>query len=78
MAYINNPYDFVLILMPMEFIQRFFLYMTLTAILCLVIGLFQPWMMLWWEDVQNRTKVIKVYGSVALISYAVYWGLFLV
>lgn len=32
--------------------------------------------MLWWEDIQNRKKVIKVYGSVALVSYIVYWGLY--
>lgn len=61
----------------MEFIQRVFLYISVTAILFLVIGLFKPWMMLWWEDVQNRKKVIKIYGSVAVFSYAVYWGLFL-
>ncbi len=62
----------------MEFIQRFFLYVTLTATFCLAIGLFQPWIMLWWEDIQNRRRVIKVYGLVAIISYAVYWGLFLI
>lgn len=62
----------------MESIQRFFLYVALTAIFCLVIGLFQPWIMLWWEDKQNRRSVIKVYGIVALISYAVYWGLKLI
>ena len=62
----------------MEFIQRFFLYVSVTAFVFLVIGLFKPWMMLWWEDVQNRKKIIKVYGTAALVSYALYWGLFLI
>jgi hypothetical protein len=29
-------------------------------------------MMLWWEDVQNRRKVIKLYGSIAFICYVFY------
>jgi hypothetical protein len=58
----------------MEFTERLFLYMSLTALLFLVVGLFKPWIMLWWEDVQNRKKVILVYGTAALISYALYWG----
>ncbi|MFM8913771.1 MAG: hypothetical protein ACKOE6_12780 [Flammeovirgaceae bacterium] len=39
----------------------------------LVLGLFKPWIMLWWEDVQNRMKVIKVYGSIAMMFYFLYW-----
>jgi hypothetical protein len=62
----------------MDFIQRFLLYLAFIALLCLIIGLFKPWAMLWWEDVQNRKKVIKVYGTAALISYALYWGLVLI
>jgi hypothetical protein len=45
-----------------------------TSIFCLAIGLIKPWIMLWWEDVQNRRKVIRLYGTIACISYAVYWG----
>lgn len=59
----------------METVRLFFLLLTTTSLLFLVIGLFRPWTMLWWEDVQNRRKVIKLYGSVALVCYAVYWGL---
>lgn len=62
----------------MDFVQRLFLYLMLTAIFCLVIGLYRPWMMLWWEDVQNRRKVIKVYGGVAIVSYGIYCGLYLI
>lgn len=62
----------------MDFIHRFFLYLSLTSLLCLIVGLLKPWMMLWWEDVQNRKKVIKVYGTAAFISYALYWTLVLI
>lgn len=59
----------------MEFLQQLFLYVSVTALLFLMIGLFKPWMMLWWEDVQNRRKVIKVYGLAAIISYGLHWGM---
>lgn len=62
----------------MEFIQRFFLYVSITAFVFLIIGLFKPWVMLWWEDVQNRKKIIRLYGTTALVSYALYWALFLI
>lgn len=68
----------MLILTRMDFIERLFLYTTITALLCVVIGLFKPWIMLWWEDVQNRKKVIKVYGTAAIISYGLYWCLYLI
>jgi len=44
----------------------------------MVIGLFKPWLMLWWEDVQNRKKIIRVYGSLTIIFYLAYvvMGLF--
>lgn len=49
---------------------------SLTALLFLLIGLYKPWVMLWWEDVQNRRKVIRLYGLVSVSSYAVYWILY--
>ena len=61
----------------MEFIQRFFLYVTLTALVSLLIGLFKPWITVWWEDTQNRKKVLKVYGTVAVVSFILYCFLFL-
>lgn len=62
----------------MEFIQRFFLYVSITAVIFLIIGLFKPWVMLWWEDIQTRKKIIKVYGTAALVGYVLYWSLFLI
>lgn len=59
----------------MEFLQQLLLYLSFTAVLFLAIGLYKPWVMLWWEDVQNRRKVIKVYGLVAVVSYGLYWGM---
>jgi uncharacterized membrane protein len=59
----------------MELVQLFFLLLTIACLLFLVIGLFKPWAMLWWEDVQNRRKVIKVYGLAGLLCYATYWAL---
>jgi hypothetical protein len=59
----------------MEFIRKLLLYISITALLFLIFGLFKPWIMLWWEDIQNRRKVIRLYGTIALISYGLYWGL---
>jgi hypothetical protein len=61
----------------MDFIQRLCLYISLTSLAFLIIGLFKPWMMLWWEDVQNRKKVILLYGTIAVLTYGLYRILFL-
>ena len=62
----------------MEFVQRFFLYLSLAALVCLIAGLFKPWVMLWWEDTQNRKKVFKVYGTAAFIAGVIYLILLLI
>jgi hypothetical protein len=41
---------------------------TLNLIL-LIIGLFKPWIVLWWEHTQYRLKVIKVYGMIIIGVY---------
>ncbi|MCU0357958.1 MAG: hypothetical protein MUE95_10285 [Cyclobacteriaceae bacterium] len=56
----------------MPYLRFFFLMMTITAINFMLVGLYKPWLMLWWEDFQNRRKVIRVYGSVALVSLMLY------
>ena len=61
----------------MQFVRMVFLLVSLTSLIFMAVGLYKPWVMLWWEDVQNRRKVIKLYGSVAIISYGIYWGIFL-
>ena len=59
----------------MEFLQQLLLYVSFTALLFLAIGLYRPWVMLWWEDIQNRRKVFKVYGSVAVVSIVLYFSM---
>ncbi|MBY0435346.1 MAG: hypothetical protein K2U26_14660 [Cyclobacteriaceae bacterium] len=51
----------------MYYFQLFILFLSLTCVLFLIIGLIKPWAMLWWEDTQNRMKVIMVYGSLAVV-----------
>ena len=59
----------------MYYIREMFLLLSITSVLFLFFGLVKPWLLLWWEDTQNRRKVIQVYGSVAIIFYLIYWGL---
>jgi hypothetical protein len=59
----------------MDKVRLLCLLVSLASILFLMIGLVKPWMMLWWEDVQNRRKVIKIYGLVAIVFYVIYLGL---
>ena len=57
----------------MEFIQRIFLYLAFASLLFLIVGLYKPWVMLWWEDTQNRKKIIKIYGTATLVTFAIYY-----
>ena len=63
----------ILLIFDMYFLRSIFLYVSLLSITFLSIGLYKPWVMLWWQDVQNRRRVIKLYGGIAILSYAVYW-----
>jgi hypothetical protein len=56
-------------------IRLFFFFLTLAWALCLLLGLYKPWWVLWWEDVQNRKKVLWVYGTSMLASWLVYEAL---
>ena len=56
----------------MKYVEILILFLTITCVLFTTIGLIRPWAMLWWEDVQNRLKVIKVYGSLAIVFGVVY------
>ena len=57
----------------MHLVRFLLLLIAITASVFMVFGLYKPWLMLWWEDTQNRKKVIKVYGTIACLSYAMYW-----
>ena len=56
----------------MDNVKLLVLFLIITCVLFLIIGLFRPWAMLWWEDIQNRSKVIKSYGSLAILFALVY------
>jgi hypothetical protein len=53
-------------------IRLFMLLLAATAILFLLLGFYRPYLVLWWEDVQNRRKVLRVYGTVAALAVAAY------
>jgi hypothetical protein len=59
----------------MHYVRLLILYLGMAGTLFLLIGLYQPWAVLWWEDVQNRKKVIRVYGTLALIFFVAYYVL---
>jgi hypothetical protein len=49
-----------------------FLFLSYACLLFLVVGLFKPWVMLWWEDTQTRKKIFQVYGLLLVIFYLTY------
>lgn len=57
----------------MSYVRMLLYYLSITSLVFLAIGLWKPWIMLWWEDTQNRIKVIKIYGTLAIIFYVAYW-----
>ena len=59
----------------MYYVRLLVLYLGLAGTLFLLIGLYQPWAVLWWEDIQNRKKVIQVYGTLTLIFFIAYYVL---
>ena len=59
----------------MYYVRLLILYLGMAGTLFLLICLYQPWAVLWWEDVQNRKKVIQVYGTLALIFFVAYYVL---
>jgi hypothetical protein len=76
--HVRKIYNFDAEQYGMEFLQQLFLYVSFTALVFLLIGLYKPWVMLWWEDVQNRRKVIKVYGAVSVVCLVMYFAMNLI
>ena len=50
-------------------LAKFFLWLGYLQLLILLIGLFRPWYVVWWEDTQNRKRVIQLYGIAALVCF---------
>ena len=61
--------------MIMSNVRLLLLFLGLASSSFLVIGLYKPWVMLWWEDVQNRKKIILIYGLLVLIFFTSYYVL---
>ena len=59
----------------MEHVERFVLFLSIACVLFLFIGLYKPWTMLWWEDEQNRIKVLKSYGTLSMLFWGAYFAL---
>jgi len=57
----------------MQFYADISLAVSIASLICIVIGLYRPWVMLWWEDTQNRKKVLKVYGTAGLFFFGLFW-----
>ncbi len=57
----------------MYYVRLLFLLLASTSFLFLLIGLIKPWIMLWWEDVQNRKKIIQVYGLLSIFFLIIYY-----
>jgi uncharacterized membrane protein YjgN (DUF898 family) len=57
----------------MEYVRLFFLFFALALAACVAVGLYKPWLVLWWEHVQNRQKVLAIYGTASLVSLLVYY-----
>jgi hypothetical protein len=61
--------------LQVEFLKLLFALIALVSLIFLLSGLYKPWIVLWWEDVQTRKKVIKVYGTILVITLLVFWVL---
>jgi len=38
----------------------------------MMIGFYKPYLIVWWEDIQNRRKVLKVYGGSTVLFFIIY------
>ena len=56
----------------MYYVRLLLLYLALASIFFLLMGLFKPWVMLWWEDTQNRKKVLQIYGTLTIVFLLAY------
>ena len=62
----------------MHLISQLALLIGIFSFILLLAGLVRPWMLLWWEDVQTRRKVIKLYGTIGAVSLLIYCVLILI
>ena len=53
-------------------------YLFLVLMIFTFVGLYKPWITLWWKDTQPRKKVLRYYGLPALFCLLTYFILRLV
>jgi hypothetical protein len=52
--------------------ETFALIVAVMASILFLVGLYKPWILLWWKETQNRRTIFKVYGTIALCSILLY------
>ena len=48
----------------LEFIQQLLLFSAIGFLGIIVFGLYKPAYVIWWERMQNRRTVLKIYGTI--------------
>jgi hypothetical protein len=41
------------------------------ALFTTLVGMYKPWIVLWWVDIKNRKMVLKYYGVAVLVLFVV-------
>ena len=41
------------------------------SLVALLLGLYKPWWVLWWQATQNRKKVLLYYGTATFLTFLV-------
>jgi len=49
-----------------QYLSQGLIYVAAFFWLLTLLGLYKPWLALWWSDHCPRKKVLKIYGSIAL------------
>ena len=57
----------------LEFIRILILWTAIFSCFLVVIGFIRPTILLWWEDTQNRIKILKFYGISAVFLLLAYY-----
>ena len=51
----------------LEFVRNLLLYSSFGFVGIIILGFFRPAYVIWWEEIQNRRRVLKTYGRLLLI-----------
>jgi hypothetical protein len=53
----------------MDFLKLLLQFTAGASGLLMLLGLYKPWTVLWWEHIQNRRKVLMLYGTITLVLW---------